>query len=297
MDLQEAQRLFTSKVQELKLPIDVDYPIPHVLRVRLNRPKALNTVPSADHPKYNELWTLYEQLGPFQVAILTGTGRVFCAGADLKDWKNIVVEERAEEDSKPSTFESIDIVEHNGFLGLSNRSNTKPIICALNGSAYGGGTETLLNCELVLAPAGAKITLPEPRQSVAAVAGALPRLGRLVPLQVAMQLALLAEPIPVEQANRWGLVNEVLPSAEKVQERAVEYAKTILLSAPEALNVTLSSIRQGYESGYTDNEQHGLTRMTKDLARGSKVKQMNSSANIVEGLTAFSEKRKPKWKL
>lgn len=296
LELIEAQRLFSEKARQLNLPILVEYPIPHVIKVTLNKPKALNTIPAADHFKYDELWTLYEQLNPFRVLILTGSGRTFCAGADLKDWKSIVSKERSGDNSNATTGSGTkSVIKTNGFLGISNRSNIKPIICSLNGSSYGGGTETLLNCELVLAPAGAKIALPEPRQSVAAIAGALPRLGRLVPLQSAMKLALLAEPIPVEQLHAWGIVNEVLPSVEKVQQRAIEYAEKILLSAPEALRVTMAGIRNGYESGY--NGQNGIKTMTNDLVLGSETRQMESSENIVEGLNAFVNKRKPKWKL
>lgn len=292
--LKKDQDTLLAKVKELGIPILVDFPVPHAIRVTLNSPKKLNTVPTADHVLYDEFWTTFEELPNLRVAILTGAGRIFCAGADLKVWKDAVVSQQpGKSTGRP---ESVHIVETNGFLGVSDRSSKKPIICALNGSSYGGGTETLLNCDLVLAPAKATVCLPEPRRSVAAIAGALPRLGRLVPLQRSMQMALLAEPIKVQKLEQWGIVNEVLDTVEQVQQRAVEYAEKILLSAPEALTLTLTGVRKGYESGYSDSKESGLKEITKVIAHGPYADAMNTSENIQEGLKAFSEKRDPKWR-
>lgn len=263
----------------------VDFPIPHVLRVRINAPKQLNSVPAEFHAKFNALWTLFEQLPSLRVAILTGTGRVFCAGADLKGWRDSVV---GDDDGAPSTS----IIENNGFLGISDRTNRKPIIAALNGSAYGGGTETLLNCDLVVAVAHATISLPEPRRSVAAIAGALPRLGRLLPLQRAMELALLAEPLSASQLHAWGIVNRVEPTNADVQATAVALAARILQSAPEAIALTQRGIRHGYEETAAS-----LKEATAAVAGSDSAAAMNESDNIREGLVAFAEKREPRWKL
>lgn len=294
-----AQKSIQDLVTRLNLPVTLDFPITHVLRVRLNSPRTLNTIPASDHIKYDELWTHFETEPSLRVAIITGTGRVFCAGADLKGWKDTVQQERQQGHLKnqdggydPTKSASLDIVHYNGFLALSDRSNKKPIIAALNGSAYGGGTEALLNCDLVVAVANATIALPEPRRSVAALAGALPRLGRLLPLQRSMELALIAEPISAVQAQSWGIVNRVEPTNEDVQARAIDLARKILLSAPEALKVTLTGVRRGYEDTF-----ESLKDATKSVVYSQDTTDMNGSENIQEGLEAFGEKREPRWKL
>lgn len=134
-----------------------------------------------------------------------------------------------------------------GFLGISNRSSKKPIIAALNGPSYGGGTETLLNCDLVVALRSATISLPEVRKGVVALAGALPRLGRSLSLQQANELALVAEPVTAARAEQWGIVNRVVDTLEELQEVSLGLAKSIALGAPEAIYVSHRGIRKGYE--------------------------------------------------
>ncbi|VVT44503.1 uncharacterized protein SAPINGB_P000438 [Magnusiomyces paraingens] len=282
MTLQQDQQTFLNLAETLQLEIVVDFPHPHVVRVRLNAPKRLNCVPAADHAKFDKLWTLFEELPSLRVVILTGTGRVFCAGADLKGWRTAITD----------TSVPPDILSDNGFLGISDRTSKKPFIAALNGPAYGGGTETLLNCDMVVAVASATISLPEPRRSVAAIAGALPRLGRLLPLQRAMEIALLAEPVSAVQMHTWGIVTRVEPTTEDVQATALALAKRILLSAPEALAVTLSGIRRGYET-----TAESLKENSRRVYDSQEAEAMNSSENIGEGLAAFAEKRTPQWKL
>ncbi|KAF5099172.1 hypothetical protein D0Z03_001068 [Geotrichum reessii] len=178
---------------------------------------------------------------------------------------------------------------NNGFLGISNRSNTKPIIAALNGSSYGGGTETLVNCDIVVAVRSATISLPEVRRGVAAIAGALPRLGRNMTLQRANQLALVGEPITAATAEQWGLVNALADSVEELDILALKFAADIVKGAPESIFVSLRGVRKGYEETTLS-----LYQATDQLMKNEMV-QLQKSDNYIEGLTAFKEKRNPKW--
>lgn len=276
-----AQEELKSLAQELQLPILIDFlgENQEIVRVTLNRPKQANSIPAKYHILFSEFWTKFEGLPELRVAILTGTGKLFSAGADLKSWL------QDSSDADPATS----IVAANGFMGISNRSNRKPIILALNGSSFGGGTEALLNCDLVVALRSATICLPEVRVGVTALAGALPRLGRTLSLQQANELALVAEPISAETAKEWGIVNRVVDTPQDVQREALELAKKIVLGSPEGIYVSQRGVRRGYEE----------TRMT--LSEGTQYvieneyKTLTESPNHIEGLIAFSEKRKPKW--
>lgn len=295
------QKQILDLVESLGLPVVVDFPVDNVMRVRLNSPRTLKCIPAHHHEKYDKLWSAYESLNTMRVAILTGTGRVFCAGADLIGWRDSAAGDREKharkvtklDDNQDTTSDPAKSVSMwNGFLGISDRTNKKPIIAALNGSSYGGGTEALLNCDLVVANASATIALPEPRSSVAALAGALPRLGRLLPIQRAMEIALLAEPISSYELFQWGIVNRIGNTAEDVQKIAIELAQKILLGSPESIALTFDGVRRGYEQ-----TQYNLKESTTHILTSELAKKMNQSDNIQEGLLAFSEKRKPKWKL
>lgn len=165
-----------------------------------------------------------------------------------------------------------------GFLGISNRSNKKPIIAALNGPSYGGGTETLLNCDLVVALRSATICLPEARRGVTALAGALPRIGRTLSLQQANELALVAEPISAAKAEQWGIVNRIADTPEAVQAEALKLAKLITLGSPEAVFVSQRGIRKGYE-----DTKLSLSEATESLALNENEQVLVPSDNYVEG--------------
>ena len=178
---------------------------------------------------------------------------------------------------------------NSGILGISNRSNAKPIIAALNGSSDGGGTETIVNCDLVVAVRSATISLPEVHRGVAAVAGALPRLGRNVTIQRANQLALMGEPISAATAEQWGLVNALADSVEDLDALALKFAASIIKGCPESVFVSQRGVRKGYEQTTLS-----LNEATDELA-ANEMAHLQKSDNYIEGLTAFTEKRQPKW--
>ncbi|KAJ5604731.1 Crotonase core [Penicillium lagena] len=264
----------------------LSFPAPHVLLVTLNRPRSLNCINSQGHADLHAVWEWMDAEPAVRVGILTGMGRAFCAGADLKEWNTSATNNKSR--TQPGT----------GFGGLSRRKGRKPVICAVNGLCFGGGTEMIVNSDLVIASSNAVFGLPEVKRGVVALAGALTRLVRTVGKQRAMEMALTGRNVLPSEAERWGLVNEVVDTTdlgknedavrEKVVARAVEVAALIAENSPDAVLVSREGIKLGWEG-------IGAEEATSMLA-DTWVKRLNEGENLKEGLRAFVEKRKPVWR-
>lgn len=176
-----------------------------------------------------------------------------------------------------------------GFGALSRRNGRKPIIAAVNGLAYGGGTEIIVNCDMVIAAKKATFALPEVKRGVVAVAGALPRIVRTIGRPRAMEMALTGRTVPAQEACEWGLINKVVGDGEgEVVAAAVEYAKMIADNSPDAVIVSREGIKMGWEGvGAEEGSRLLVENWYPRLAVGD---------NIKEGVKAFVEKRKPQWK-
>jgi enoyl-CoA hydratase/carnithine racemase len=187
---------------------------------------------------------------------------------------------------------------NSGFGGLARRKGKKPVICAVNGICLGGGTEMIINADIVIAASRAVIGLPEVKRGVVALAGALPRLVRTVGKQRAMEMVLTGRMVGAVEAERWGLVNCVVEGEGKgdeadeavgkvVVERALEMAREIAGNSPDAVLVSREGVKLGWEGIGADE----ATVMLNDTW----VKRLFEGENIKEGLRAFVEKRKPVW--
>ena len=180
-------------------------------------------------------------------------------------------------------------MNESGFGALSRRAGRKPVIAAVNGICFGGGCEMIVNCDLVVAAQKATFALPEVKRGVVAAAGALPRIIRTIGRQRAMEMALTGRTVPAEEAREWGLVNKVVGDEEgEVVKAAVEYAKMIAENSPDAVIVTREGIKLGWEGLGADE----ATRWALDLWQP----RLAAGENMKEGVLAFVEKRKPKWK-
>ena len=146
----------------------------HVALITLNRPEARNAINGDVALGIERALDQYEADDALWVAILTGRGTVFCAGADLK-------EIAAGNVTKLRT-------ERGGFAGLVRRQRTKPLIAALNGAAVAGGLELVLACDMAIAADSAVLGLPEVKRSLVAAAGGVFRLPRAVGKSVAMEM-------------------------------------------------------------------------------------------------------------
>ncbi|KAL0780443.1 hypothetical protein CaCOL14_001778 [Colletotrichum acutatum] len=244
----------------------------------MDRPKDLNAMSTAAQWEMDSVWKWYDQEPNLSVAIITGTGRAFSAGADLKEWNNSMAD-----DADPSQR----MGNAPAFKPLSRRLGKKPVIAAVNGLAMGGGCEFVVNCDLVVAAEDAYFGLPEVKRGIAAIGGALPRLMRTIGLQRASEFALTGRNVSAREMEQWGIVNKVVPK-EKVVEEAVHYAKMIAANSPDAIICTRAGLRQGWETASVERAVEWT--LEKEFA------ELQKGENILEGLKAFSEQREPRWK-
>ncbi|KAJ5333933.1 Crotonase [Penicillium brevicompactum] len=288
----------------------LSYPSPHVLLVTLSRPRDLNCINAQGHADLHSVWEWLDEEPSLRVGVLTGQGRAFCAGADLKGetWDSeldrmhshpatnvMVIEWNTRASSSKSTP-----MPNSGFGGLARRKGKKPVICAVNGICLGGGAEMIINADIVIAWTGAVFGLPEVKRGVVALAGALPRLVRTVGKQRAMEMVLTGRMVGAVEAEKWGLVN-TLVDAGKVEKgeagqavvskavvaKALEVAAEIAGNSPDAVLVSREGVKLGWEGVGADEATSMLSETW--------VKRLYEGENIKEGLTAFVEKRKPVW--
>ena len=244
-----------------------------ILTVTMNRPKRLNAL----HPPANlELGEVFDEFATdpeLWVAIITGEGRGFCAGNDLK----FQAEGKMRGGEAPPR----------GFGGLTARYDCdKPVIAAVNGVAMGGGFEIALACDLIIASEDAKFALPEPRVGLAALAGGVHRLPRQIGLKNAMGMMLTGRSVSAQEGRELGFVNEVVPAAELLPT-ARRWAEQICECAPLSVRATKQAAIQGMA--------YGTIEAAMD-ARYDGIRDMLKSEDFIEGPKAFAEKRKPNWK-
>ncbi|KAB8074310.1 ClpP/crotonase-like domain-containing protein [Aspergillus leporis] len=253
----------------------VSFPAPHVLLLTLNRPKQRNCISLATSDDIIRLWEWFDTAPDLHVAIITGTGESFCSGADLKEWNKLNESGITNEMKAP------------GLAGLPRRRAGKPIIAAVNGFCLGGGFEMVVNCDIIVASDKASFGLPEVQRGIAAVAGSLPRLVRVLGKQRAAEIALSGLSFPASQMERWGLVNRVVEH-NQLLANAVEIATAISKNSPDSIRVTMEGLHYGWEIASVED----ASTMLVDDWYGRLI----AGENFHEGVRAFVEKRKPKWR-
>ncbi|PMD30532.1 ClpP/crotonase [Hyaloscypha variabilis F] len=264
---------------------NLSYPSPSILLLTINRPSAMNSLPSASHWEADALLSWFDNEPSLRVAIITGAGKkAFCAGQDLIEQAGFRGGSRGGEEIP------IALRRHppSGFAGISRRMGKgKPIIAAVNGFALGGGFEICLNCDLVLASPTATFGLPEATVGLYAAAGGLPRLMHNTSLQIASEIALTGKRLTAQEALSYHLINKISKSQESVVEEAVEMAKKIVALSPDAVVVTRAALRETWEEG---SVERGVQRVGERFEKG-----LFEGENIKIGLQAFKGKRKPEW--
>jgi enoyl-CoA hydratase/carnithine racemase len=231
------------------------------------------------HPPANrelgEVFDAFQKDDDAWIAIVTGAGdRAFSAGNDLK-YQASGGDMRGQPES--------------GFAGLTARLDlNKPVIAAVNGVAMGGGFEIALSCDLIVASAeNALFALPEPRVGLAALAGGLQRLPRMIPLKQAMGMILTGRRVGAQEGKELGFVTDVAPHAELLK-RARQWAEQILECSPLSIRASKQTVMKSLDvADLRDSMQNSRYPAIADMVR---------SADFVEGPKAFAEKRKPEWK-
>ncbi len=241
----------------------------------LDRPDRLNAM---TRPMLTAIGKLAREAATndsIRAVVLTGAGdRAFCAGADLKERRGMSDDEvRALLDLYRAELRPVD-------------ECPKPVIAAINGVALGGGLEIALACDLRVAVAGARLGLPETSIGIIPGAGGTQRLARVVGEARAKEMILLARRLDAAEAFSWGLVNRVCPDGTNVVDDAVAWAAPIANGAPVAQAAALRAIAAAFD----ERLETGLA-----LEKAAYEKTLVTEDRR-EALTAFAEKRPPRFK-
>jgi crotonobetainyl-CoA hydratase len=243
----------------------------HLMVVTLTRPERLNALHPPANAELGRVFDAFAADDDLWLAIVTGEGRAFSAGNDLR-----YQAEGGERVPMPR-----------GFGGLTSRFDLdKPIIAAVNGVAMGGGFEIALACDLIVASERAVFALPEPKVGLAALAGGLQRLSRQIGSKRALGMILTGRHVPADEGYELGFVNEVVPHDE-LMDRSMTWADQILACSPLSIRASKDVV---YRSLDTASLQESMA------TNYDSVRRLVSSDDFIEGPRAFAEKRPPQWK-
>lgn len=244
----------------------------HLLEITIDREDVRNCLHPPAHEELDEIFDAYFADRDLWVAIISGAGgKAFCAGNDLVYSAS----------GKPM------YVPLNGFAGLTSRKGMhKPVIAAVNGFAMGGGFEIALACHLVVADESAQFALSEVKVGLIAGAGGLIRLPRAIPPKVATELILTGRRIDADTARGLGVVNRIAAPGQAL-DAARELAAEIIAGSPTSVRLSLELMAQ--TEGIVDT-------VDAVTAPNDVVDELMTSADAIEGMTAFAAKRQPEWK-
>jgi len=247
----------------------------HKLIVTMNRPEARNALSGEMLAIMEQAWDRVNDDPSIRVAILTGTGGCFCAGADLKAMSKKPPSESFEAGTfDPSVIKSL----------LKGFRLTKPLIAAVEGPAIAGGTEILQGTDIRIAGASARFGVSEARWGLYPMGGSAVRLVRQIPYTVAADLLLTGRHVTASEAKEIGLVGHVVPDGQALA-KAHEIADLIAANGPLAVQAILKTMR--------DSEgRHENDCWADDARVGAAV---FASADAKEGPRAFAEKRAPRF--
>jgi|TARA_B100000767_G_C19760135_1_gene534784 crotonobetainyl-CoA hydratase len=246
-----------------------------ILEVTLDRPKA-NAIDLQTSKIMGEVFAKFRDDPNLRVAILTSSGdKFFCAGWDLK---------------AAADGEAVDgDYGVGGFGGIQELPNlNKPIIAAVNGIACGGGLELAMSADIIIASEDATFALPEILSGTVADAASI-KLPKRIPHHIAMELLFTGRWFDVNEAYKWGLINEIVPKKDLLS-RARKLAETLASGPPLVYAAIKEIVRAAENQGFHETMEKITSRQLKT------VDKLYSSEDQLEGARAFSEKRLPVWK-
>ena len=246
-----------------------------ILEVTLDRPKA-NAIDLQTSKIMGEVFAKFRDDPNLRVAILTSSGdKFFCAGWDLK---------------AAADGEAVDgDYGVGGFGGIQELPNlNKPIIAAVNGIACGGGLELAMSADIIIASEDATFALPEILSGTVADAASI-KLPKRIPHHIAMELLFTGRWFDVNEAYKWGLINEIVPKKDLLT-RARKLAETLASGPPLVYAAIKEIVRAAENQGFHETMEKITSRQLKT------VDKLYSSEDQLEGARAFSEKRLPVWK-
>jgi enoyl-CoA hydratase/carnithine racemase len=243
-----------------------------IMIVTLNRPERRNALHADANHELGAVFDAFESNPDLWVAIVTGAGdKAFSAGADL------VTPPSGDKPPVPET----------GFAGLVSRFNRrKPVIAAVNGMAMGGGFETALACDIIVAADTARFGLTEPRVGLAALGGGIQRVVEELGPKRAHALLLTGRKITAAEAQAMGFVAEVMP-ADQLMAAARRWAEEIMECSPASIAATKAVVQS--------LDGHSVEHSMKDMFHLPEVRSLLTGPDAREGPRAFAEKRTPNW--
>ena len=256
----------------------------HVAVITIDRPEARNALDMYHFRDLAAAWRKVKDDDDIWVAIVTGVGDAFMAGADLKTFIPQVT--KLQKEIQAGGVKEIDgcRLSDSVYAVLRNVAIYKPIIAAVGGPAVAGGMEMLGGVDIRIATPDATFGVMEPKRGLFAGGGTTVRLPRQLAFPAAMEFLLTAERFPAQRALELGLINEIVPR-EQLMDKAHEWARRITANAPLAVQATKESVLKGLlvdlEEAYKiESEISGRVFQTEDAKEGPK---------------AFAEKRPPVW--
>jgi enoyl-CoA hydratase/carnithine racemase len=248
----------------------------HVARVQIDRADRMNAVDEETADELEAIWQRIEADNDVRVVVLTGSGeKAFCAGADLK--------------AGGKTRTGLEYWAHarpGGFGGLTLRKSLHvPVIARVNGLAVGGGFELVLGCDIVVAAEHASFGLPEARVGRMPMDGGMIVLPRMIPQKIAMGMLMTGNRISAQDAESYGLVNEVV-AADELDAAVDRWVGQILKCAPLSVKAIKECVKETSDLPIDEALSKRLPSMIAAL----------ESEDGDEGPRAFREKREPDWK-
>lgn len=247
----------------------IEWPEERVCVLRLNRPEKYNALSRALVSDLRKAVAALPTTNA-KVVVLAATGKGFCAGADLKERKEMSDAEKYAHNRAISA------------LADELAATELPTIAAINGVAMGGGCELALACDIRFASEGVTIGLTEARLGAIPGAGGTQRLPRVVGAARALEMMYSGEPISATKALEWGLVNGIVDSNE-LEQYVLSYASLVGARSRRASALLKNVVYKGLESRLVDGLE--LERLA--------VSEILASDDYKEGLAAFAEKRAP----
>lgn len=246
----------------------------HIATITYNRPEAMNAVNGELRKDLNASWEKLRTDDEAWVAIVTGAGKAFCAGADLKNPRSSVGNDDHSFWEVPS-FTSLE----------SGKEIWKPVIAAVNGYAIGFGLTMVAACDLVIASERAQFGFPEVQLGVPTVQGAV-RMPKMIGWQNAMELLLLGDRVDAARAKEMGLVMKVVPHDDLMDEARAVATRLIEKSAPLAVRATKEIAKRGQEMGFVEAIRFGETMR----------KVAGATEDAAAFRTAAASGEKPVWR-
>ena len=245
-----------------------------IATISFNRPQALNALTRQMITETNQALVRARDDPSVRVIVLTGVGRAFCAGEDLK-----------EDIRKTTPLEFREKILEYQRLTTNIYEMSKVVIAAVNGYALGGGCEIALSCDLIYASDTAKFGLPETKVGQLITNAGFYRLPRLVGEKKAKEIALVGDMIDAAEAERMGMINKVVRRS-KLRQTVRQVAKKIIRNAPLSVAMTKSLI---------DKAQDSTFRTVMELETQA-ITVLFTSEDRLEGARAFAEKRVPRYR-